>query len=172
VDNIPRPTVGLLNIGEEEIKGNERVKEAARLLSESDIINYAGFVEGNDIYEGKVDVVVCDGFIGNVALKSSEGVARMITHYLKQEFTRSLFTRLCALLARPILRAFRDKVDPRRYNGASLIGLQGIVVKSHGSADELSFANAISEARHEVAKNVPQRIGHELESLLVGRQLA
>lgn len=172
VDNIPRPTVGLLNIGEEEIKGNERVKEAARLLGESDIINYAGFVEGNDIYEGTVDVVVCDGFIGNVALKSSEGVARMISHYLRQEFTRSTFTRLCGLVARPVLRAFRDKVDPRRYNGASLIGLQGIVVKSHGSADELSFANAIGEAMREVAKNVPDRIGHQLESLLVGRQPA
>lgn len=172
VDNIPRPTVGLLNIGEEEIKGNERVKEAARLLGESDIINYAGFVEGNDIYEGTVDVVVCDGFIGNVALKSSEGVARMISHYLRQEFTRSVFTRLCGLAVRPVLRAFRDKVDPRRYNGASLIGLQGIVVKSHGSADEISFANAICEARREVTKDVPQRIGHQLESLLVGRQPA
>lgn len=168
VDNIERPTVGLLNVGQEEIKGNERVKETARLLAASDVINYAGFVEGNDIYEGTVDVVVCDGFVGNVALKSSEGVARMITHYLREEFTRSPLARLRALVARPVLRAFRDKVDPRRYNGASLVGLQGIVVKSHGSADELSFSHAITEAVREVIKDVPQRIGMQLELLLMG----
>ena len=170
VDNVPNPSVGLLNIGEEEIKGNERVKEAARLLSESGIINYAGFVEGNDIYEGSVDVIVCDGFIGNVALKTSEGVARMIAHYLRQEFMRSPITRLRGLAAKPVLRAFRDKVDPRRYNGASLIGLQGIVIKSHGSADEVSFASAISEAVREVTKDVPQRIGRQLEALLMERR--
>jgi glycerol-3-phosphate acyltransferase PlsX len=170
VDNIERPTVGLLNIGEEEIKGNENVKEAARLFAESGIINYAGFVEGDDIYKGTVDVVVCDGFIGNVALKTSEGVARMITHFLREEFTRSPLTRLIALLAKPVLRGFRHKIDPRRYNGASLIGLQGIVVKSHGSADEVSFANAIKEAVLEVRKNVPQRIGTQLETLLLARK--
>jgi glycerol-3-phosphate acyltransferase PlsX len=169
VDNNPNPSVGLLNIGEEEIKGNEQVKETARLLSESGIINYAGFIEGNDIYEGTVDVVVCDGFVGNVALKTSEGVARMITHFLKQEFMRSPVTRLRAALARPALRAFRHKIDPRRYNGASLLGLQGIVIKSHGSADAFSFANAIAEAAREVAKNVPQRIGSQIESLLTRR---
>lgn len=170
VDNIDSPTVGLLNIGQEEIKGNEKVKEAARLLAASEIINYAGFVEGNDIYEGTVDVVVCDGFVGNVALKTSEGVARMISHYLREEFTRTPLARLRALLARPVLRAFRDKVDPRRYNGATLIGLQGIVVKSHGSADQLSFTHAITEAVREIEKDVPQRIGFQLESILVGRQ--
>jgi glycerol-3-phosphate acyltransferase PlsX len=170
VDNIERPTVGLLNIGEEEIKGNENVKEAARLFAESGIINYAGFVEGDDIYKGTVDVVVCDGFIGNVALKTSEGVARMITHFLREEFTRSPLTRLIALLAKPVLRGFRHKIDPRRYNGASLIGLQGIVVKSHGSADEVSFANAIKEAVLEVRKNVPQLIGTQLETLLLARK--
>jgi glycerol-3-phosphate acyltransferase PlsX len=169
VDNIARPTVGLLNIGEEEIKGNERVKEAARLLSNSNI-NYVGFVEGNDIYAGAVDVVVCDGFIGNVALKSSEGVARMMAHFLRKEFERSLVTKLIGALAKPILGAFRDKVDPRRYNGASLIGLQGIVIKSHGSADVLAFANAIEEAVVEVEKDVPQRIGSQLEDLLHERQ--
>lgn len=170
VDNIERPTIGLLNIGEEEIKGNDNVKEAARLFAESGIINYAGFVEGDDIYKGTVDVVVCDGFIGNVALKTSEGVARMITHFLREEFTRSPLTRLIALLAKPILRRFRHKIDPRRYNGASLIGLQGIVVKSHGSADEIAFANAIKEAVLEVRKNVPQRIGTQLETLLLARK--
>ena len=170
VNNIERPTVGLLNIGEEEIKGNEGVKEAARLFAESGIINYAGFVEGDDIYKGTVDVVVCDGFVGNVALKTSEGVARMITHFLREEFTRTPLTKLIALLAKPVLRGFRHRIDPRRYNGASLIGLQGIVVKSHGSADEVAFANAIKEAVIEVQKNVPQRIGSQLETLLAARK--
>ncbi len=168
VDNLEHPRVGLLNIGEEEIKGNERVKEAARLLMESDI-NYVGFVEGDDIYRGTVDVVVCDGFVGNVALKTSEGVARMITAFMKQEFTRNPMTRLAGLLARPVLRALRDRIDPRRYNGASFIGLQGIVIKSHGSADTLSFSQAIREAMVEVEKDVPQRIGSQLESLLLER---
>ena len=168
VDNIERPTIGLLNIGEEEIKGNERVKEAARLFENSEL-NYAGFVEGDDIYEGKVDVVVCDGFVGNVALKTSEGVARMIGTFLKAEFGRSLFTKLAAVFARPILMALRNRFDPRCYNGASFIGLQGIVIKSHGSADRFSFANAIREAVVEVEKDVPQRIGSQLESLLLER---
>jgi glycerol-3-phosphate acyltransferase PlsX len=170
VDNNANPSVGLLNIGEEEIKGNEQVKETARLLSESGIINYAGFIEGTDIYQGTVDVVVCDGFVGNVALKTSEGVARMITHFLRQELMRTPLTRMSAAIARPSLRAFGDKIDPRRYNGASLLGLQGIVIKSHGSADELSFANAIKEAAREVAQNVPQRIGSQIESLLTQRR--
>ena len=168
VDNLPSPTVGLLNIGEEEIKGNERVKEAARMLTESDI-NYVGFVEGDDIYKGTVDVVVCDGFVGNVALKTSEGVARMITRFMKEEFTRTPMTRLAGLLARPVLRALRQRIDPRRYNGASLIGLQGIVIKSHGSADRLSLAQAIREAKVEVEKDVLQRIGCQLEALLLER---
>ncbi len=168
VDNIERPTVGLLNVGEEEIKGNERVKEAARMFENSDL-NYAGFVEGDDIYKGTVDVVVCDGFVGNVALKTSEGVARMISAFLKEEFTRSLLTKMAAVLARPVLMALRNRIDPRRYNGASFIGLQGIVIKSHGSADRFSFANAIREAVLEVEKDVPQRVGSQLESLLLER---
>ncbi len=169
VDNIERPRVGLLNIGEEEIKGNEIVKEAARMLAASDI-HYVGFVEGDDIYKGSVDVVVCDGFIGNVALKTSEGVAKMISHYMKQEFKRSLFTRSVALVAMPVLKAFRAKIDPRQYNGASLVGLQGIVIKSHGCADVFSFANAIKEAVTEVKKDVPQRIRKQLESFLTERR--
>ncbi len=170
VDNIDNPTVGLLNIGSEEIKGNERVKEAARLLSASHL-NYYGFVEGDDIFKGTVDVVVCDGFAGNIALKTSEGVARMLTFYMQREFKRTFFNKLGALMARPALNAFRKRVDPRRYNGASLLGLQGIVVKSHGSADAMAFEHAIDEAVVEVTKNVPQRISKQLESFLVERRV-
>jgi glycerol-3-phosphate acyltransferase PlsX len=169
VENNPSPTVGLLNIGEEEVKGNERVKEAARLLASSDL-NYIGFVEGDDIYKGTSDVVVCDGFVGNIALKTSEGVAKMITHYLKQAFKRNLFTRLAALIVMPVLKAFREKIDPRRYNGASLVGLQGIVIKSHGGADVLAYSCAIREAMMEVKKNVPERITKQLEMALAERQ--
>ena len=165
IDNIARPRVGLLNIGEEEMKGNERVKEAAQLLARSDI-HYVGFVEGDDIFKGSVDVVVCDGFVGNVALKASEGVAKMISHHVKAQFSRNLLTKLVALLALPVIKASRWKFDPRRYNGATLIGLRSIVVKSHGSADKLAFANAIKEAMTEVKKNVPARISEHLESLL------
>lgn len=169
VEEIERPTVGLLNIGSEEIKGNERVKETAQLLSNSNI-NYAGFVEGDDIFKGTVDVVVCDGFVGNVALKTCEGVAKMISHKMKQEFVRSPLTKLAALCAKPVLNAFRAKIDPRNYNGASFVGLNGIVVKSHGGADELSFETAIREAITEVEKDVPQLIGNQLESLLTEKR--
>lgn len=170
VDNIERPRVGLLNIGEEEMKGNEIVKEAARLLAATPDINYAGFVEGDDIYKGTVDVVVCDGFVGNVALKTSEGLAKMISHYMKQEFKRSLMTQFVGMLALPVLKAFRAKIDPRQYNGASLVGLQGIVIKSHGGADAFAFANAIKEAVLEVQKAVPQRISKQLEVFLLERR--
>ncbi|MEJ2566350.1 MAG: phosphate acyltransferase PlsX [Gammaproteobacteria bacterium] len=169
VDNMNRPTIGLLNIGAEEIKGNEQVKEAGRLLAASEL-NYVGFIEGDDIYAGTVDVVVCDGFVGNVALKTSEGVARMIRHYMEQSFRRTLWTKLVATLAVPVLKSFKDKIDPRQYNGASLLGLQGIVIKSHGGADVVAFANAIKEAVVEVRKNVPQRIARNLEELLVERR--
>jgi glycerol-3-phosphate acyltransferase PlsX len=170
VDNIEQPTVGLLNIGEEEIKGNERVKEAARVLSESNL-NYIGYVEGDGIYQGACDVVVCDGFIGNVMLKTSEGVAKMITHYMKQEFKRNPLTLLAGLIASPILKAFKKRVDPREYNGASLLGLQGIVIKSHGSADSYSFSKAIDVTVLEIEKNVPALITKQLESQLVERQV-
>ncbi|CAK0772044.1 putative phosphate acyltransferase [Gammaproteobacteria bacterium] len=168
VDGNLNPKVGLLNIGEEEIKGNEQVKEAARLLAASDL-NYIGFIEGNDIYVGTTDVVVCDGFMGNIALKTSEGVAQMITHYMKQEFTRSIFTRLAGFIARPVLKAFHASIDPRRYNGASLLGLRGIVVKSHGSADSFAFAQAIHAAIHEVRQAVLTRISEHLGALPVQR---
>jgi len=170
VDNIENPTVGLLNIGEEEIKGNERIKEAARLLTASNI-NYVGFIEGDDIYKGTVDVVVCDGFDGNVALKTTEGVARMISHYMRQEFMRTPWTKLAGLIARPVLKAFRSRIDPGRYNGATLIGLNGIIIKSHGSADVGAFATAIREAEIEIHKNVPQQIGHHVEQMLSERQV-
>jgi glycerol-3-phosphate acyltransferase PlsX len=169
VDNNPNPSVGLLNIGEEEIKGNDQVKQAAQLLAKSKL-NYYGFIEGDDIYKGVVDVVVCDGFVGNVALKTSEGVARMITHFMKQEFMRSPINKLVGLMARPVLKSFHQRIDPRKYNGASLVGLQGIVVKSHGSADVFAFAQAIREAIIEVRKNVPERIRANLESLLTERR--
>ncbi len=169
VDNIKRPTVGLLNIGEEEIKGNENVKEAAGILAASGL-NYVGYVEGDDIFKGTVDVVVCDGFVGNVALKSAEGLAKMVAHFLKVEFSRNIFTKMAALLAMPVLKALRGRIDPSNYNGASLVGLQGIVIKSHGNALRYAFAVAIKEAVLEAKKDIPTRIGKEIETILVERQ--
>lgn len=169
VDNNHQPRIGLLNIGEEEIKGNEQVKEAARLLAGSPL-NYSGYAEGDDIYKGTFDVIVCDGFVGNISLKTSEGVAKMIAHFIRQEFTRNPLTRLAALIALPVLRSFRRRIDPRRYNGASLLGLKGIVVKSHGSADVLSFANAIKVAAVEARESVPERISSRLQTFLENRQ--
>jgi glycerol-3-phosphate acyltransferase PlsX len=157
VDNIDRPRVALLNIGQEEIKGNEPVKQAAKLLAQSSL-NYVGYVEGDGIYKGLADVVVCDGFVGNVALKSSEGVAQMIGAFLREEFQRTALTRLAGLVATPVLRALRRRIDPREYNGASLLGLRGIVVKSHGGADRVAFRHAIDVALAEAEKNVPSRI--------------
>ena len=169
VHGLDNPRVGLLNIGEEEIKGNDQVKEAARLLAGSSL-NYIGFVEGNDIFKGGVDVVVCDGFVGNVALKTSEGVAKMVSHFMREAFSRNLLTKLAGAIAMPVLKAFRSRIDPRRYNGASLLGLRGIVIKSHGGADAFAFENAINVAVLEVEKAVPDRIDHLLEDLLTERQ--
>ncbi len=165
VDGIERPRVALLNIGSEAIKGNEQVKLAAPLLANSSL-NYIGFVEGNEIYTDKVDVVVCDGFVGNVSVKTSEGVARLVSHYLKEEFKRSLWNKLVGLVARPVLQAFGNRIDPRRYNGASLLGLKGVVVKSHGSADALAFANAINIALLEIGHNLPSMIADRLGETL------
>ncbi|MBI1732067.1 MAG: phosphate acyltransferase PlsX [Gammaproteobacteria bacterium] len=166
VNNVASPRVALLNVGAEEIKGNDMVKQAATLLSRSHL-NYIGFVEGSDIYSGKVDVIVCDGFTGNIAIKASEGVAEFISHHARAEFEKSAYGRIAALISMPILKAIRAKIDPRRYNGASLLGLRGIVVKSHGDADRISFAHAIEEAIAEVQKNVPDRIAARLEALLI-----
>lgn len=168
IDDSPSPRVGLLNVGAEAIKGNDMVKGAAKLL-EGGPINYIGFVEGDDIYKGAAEVVVCDGFVGNVALKSSEGVAKMIAHFMREEFTRGPLQRLAALAAMPVLKRLRARMDPRRYNGASLLGLQGIVIKSHGGADALSFGNAMDVALREVEKAVPRRIDRRLEMLLAER---
>ena len=170
VDNIDAPRVGLLNIGEEDNKGNEQVRQAAVLLAGSDL-NYIGFVEGDSIFLADVDVVVCDGFVGNIALKTGEGVAKLVHHFMLLEFQRNLLTRLTGLIARPVLRACWRKIDPRRYNGASLLGLQGIVIKSHGGADVLAFANAIKIAMLEVEKAVPQRINRHLATLHLERQV-
>jgi len=168
IENRPAPRIALLNIGEEEIKGNDRVKQTAVLLEQSSL-NYCGFAEGNDIYTGKFDVIVCDGFVGNVALKASEGVASMLASLARQEFKRNWLSKLSALAAAPVLRRLRERADPRRYNGASLLGLRGIVVKSHGGADAYSFGHAIDEAVLEVRKGVPERISSVLEQLLVNQ---
>ena len=170
IDGLDKPRVGLLNIGEEEIKGNDQVKEAARLLSDSSL-NYVGFVEGDGICKGSVDVVVCDGFVGNASLKTMEGLAKMVSHFMREEFKRNLLTKLAGLVAMPVLKAFRRRIDPRRYNGASLLGLRGIVIKSHGGADPLAFGNAIKVAIIEVQKAVPDRIDHLLEALLTDRHV-
>ncbi|MEN8820467.1 MAG: phosphate acyltransferase PlsX [Abyssibacter sp.] len=156
------PRVALLNIGEEEIKGNDAIREAGQRLADSDL-NYIGYVEGTDVFLGDVDVVVCDGFSGNVALKSSEGVAKLIGTLLREEFSRNALTKLSALAARPVLKSFARRIDPGNYNGASFVGLQGTVIKSHGSADENAFANAIRIALVETDYDVPRKI----ESLLV-----
>jgi len=167
-DSTEQPMVGLLNIGSEEIKGNLQVKEAAALLANSSL-NYIGYVEGDDIYSNKVDVVVCDGFVGNVSLKTSEGVARLVSLYLKQEFTLSPVNKLIGLLAKPILKSFGNRIDPRKYNGASLLGLKGVVIKSHGGADAVAFANAINIALLECENDLPsmisERMKHSLSSI-------
>ena len=165
VYGIREPRVGLLNIGEEEIKGNEKVKEAARLFNGSHL-NYIGFVEGNDIFSKDVDVVVTDGFVGNVSLKTMEGLAKLISQIIREEFRQTLFTRLRALIAMPVLHAIRRRLDPRHYNGASLLGLRGVVVKSHGGTDSVGFASAIRIAILEVQNRVPQRIGALMEEQL------
>jgi phosphate acyltransferase len=156
-------------VGQEAIKGNDQVKEANRLLKNS-LLNYIGYVEGDTIYCGDVDVVVCDGFVGNISLKASEGVAKMVSQLVRQEFGRNLVTRFSRLAAVPVLRAFSNRIDPRRYNGASLVGLQGVVIKSHGGADAFSFENAIQIARVEARKSVPQHIDKQLERLLTEKR--
>jgi phosphate acyltransferase len=158
----PDPRVGLLNIGSEDIKGNEVVREAGELLARSDL-NYIGFVEGNGIFTADVDVVVSDGFVGNVALKTMEGVAELIGSFLKQEFNRNPLRRLQGLAANSALNAIRAQVDPRRYNGASLVGLNGVVLKSHGAADKVAFETAVRTAIVEARKGVPVQIGKLLE---------
>jgi glycerol-3-phosphate acyltransferase PlsX len=161
------PTVGLLNIGEEAIKGSEIIKKAGELLrsaANAGDLNFFGNVEGDDIFKGTTDIVVCDGFVGNVALKTSEGLATMIGGFLRAEFSRNIFTKFAAIIAYPVLIAFKKRVDHRRYNGAALLGLRGLVFKSHGSADELAFSIALSRAydasRNKLLDRVQARIAH------------
>lgn len=161
VEGVAAPKVGLLNIGQEEIKGNEQVRQAHELLASSNL-NYIGYVEGDDVYLGDVDVVVMDGFVGNVALKTSEGVAKLLGRFLKRSFNESWLTRLSGIAALPVLNRFRRTYDPRRYNGASLLGLKGIVIKSHGGADRIAFENAIRIAEQEIHCNVPARIAEQV----------
>ena len=175
ISNQASPTVGLLNIGEEVIKGNEMIKRAGELLraaGRSGDLNFHGNVEGNDIFLGTTDIVVCDGFVGNVALKTSEGLAHMIGGFIKAEFSRSLLTRAAAVVAYPVLSAFKRRVDHRRYNGAALLGLRGLVFKSHGSADALAFETALSRAydaaRHGLLDKVRERIAHAAPLLALG----
>lgn len=169
------PSVGLLNIGEEAIKGSEIIRNAGELLrtaANAGDLNFFGNVEGNDIFKGTTDIVVCDGFVGNVLLKTTEGLATMIGGFLKAEFSRNIFTKIAALIAYPVLIAFKKRVDHRRYNGAALLGLRGLVFKSHGSADELAFANALSRAydasRNQLLERVQARIAHAAPVLLAG----
>ncbi len=166
VDNIKTPKVCLLNIGHEDIKGNELVKKTAVLLGQTKAINYAGYIEGDQIYEGDADVIVCDGFVGNVALKVSEGVAIFIRNLLKEGYARNWFTKFAAIISMPILKSLVKRIDPDRYNGACFVGLTGIVIKSHGGAKTQAFAHAIEEAIVQIEKNIPQRIGAEVEQLL------
>ena len=164
VEHIDRPTVGLLNIGEEDIKGNELVKETAERLKASGL-NFHGNVEGTDIFRGTTDVIVCDGFVGNVALKTSEGLVQMLYDFLKAEFTRGIFSKAAAAIAYPVLMRFKQRVDPRRLNGATLVGLKGVVVKSHGGADVLAFKCAIAKAHAEIVAGVLDRIAQRIASM-------
>jgi len=159
---IERPRVALLNIGVEDIKGNDTVREAAALLSAS-TLNYVGFIEGHDLFSGKADVVVTDGFTGNVALKTIEGAVGLVHYFLKRAFTRNWFAKLQAILASRVLKSLAMKMDSRHYNGATLVGLNGIVVKSHGSADSIAFQHAIDTAIVQVRNQLPQQIGKLLQ---------
>ena len=162
IEHIESPTVGILNIGQEDIKGNDQVKQAAQLLKTSHL-NFYGNVEGDDIFKGTTDVIVCDGFVGNAVLKAIEGTAKMIFSQIKGEFKRGLFSKLAALLSIPVFGRLRQRLDNRRYNGAALLGLRGVVFKSHGSADVFAFACAVERARGAVESNLLSKIIHSVE---------
>lgn len=166
IDNNPKPRVCLLNIGSEDIKGNELVKQSAEKLAAFKAIHYAGYLEADAIFSGNADVVVCDGFVGNIALKTSEGVVHFIKDLIKAAFMKNTFTKIIGLLAKPILKNSLSRIDPNRYNGAVLIGLQGNVIKSHGGATIPAFANAILSAMKIAERNVPEQIRHQVETLL------
>ena len=160
--NKKNPSVGLLNIGSEEIKGTEVIKEAYDLLKQSHL-NFFGNIEGDDIFKGTTDVVVTDGFVGNIALKTTEGLAHMLRNFLTQEYKKNVLTKVMALISLPVLKAFRRRVDPRRYNGASFLGLNGIVVKSHGGTDIFGFSCAIEAAIHEMENKILEKIKKQLK---------
>ncbi len=166
VEHINKPSVAVLNVGVEEIKGNDQVKRTAQLLDDCDVMNYVGYVEGNDFYSGQVDLIVCDGFVGNVALKSSEGLYKLIALVLQEAFRKNLWTKCIAILARPILRQLKHRMDPARYNGASLIGLNGIVVKSHGSASETAFQFALEQAALQVENRVVDLVREQISNFV------
>lgn len=167
VENIEHPKIGLLNIGSEDVKGNDQVKTAAKLLENSSL-NYIGYVEGDSLNAGhvKVDLIVADGFVGNIALKSIEGAAKMIGHSLKSAFTKNIFAKLAAFIAYPVLQSFKNSIDPRLYNGASFLGLRGLVIKSHGGADVLAFKTAIKLAEVEIKMDVIRKISEQVEHAL------
>ncbi|MBI1907308.1 MAG: phosphate acyltransferase PlsX [Rhodocyclales bacterium] len=164
IEHIDRPSVGLLNIGEEAIKGNDVVKQAAELLRRSGL-NFYGNIEGDDIFKGTTDVVVCDGFVGNVALKTTEGLVQMLGTFLREEFGRNVFTKAMALAALPVLKRFKHRIDHRRYNGAALVGLRGVVVKSHGSADAYAFEQAIFRAAEAASNRLIERISDRMAAM-------
>ncbi len=169
------PSVGLLNIGEEAIKGSETIKQAAELMraaAAAGLLRFHGNVEGNDIFKGTTDIVVCDGFVGNVALKTAEGLASMFVLFIKQEFTRNLFTRMAAIAALPVLNHFKDRVDHRRYNGAALLGLRGLVFKSHGSADAFAFEHALNRAYDAARNGLLERVHTRIVATLAALPMA
>ncbi|NTS77956.1 phosphate acyltransferase PlsX [Catenovulum sp. SM1970] len=163
------PRVALLNVGEEEIKGSDKIKRAAKLISEDQQINYVGYVEGNDIFSDKADVVVCDGFVGNVSLKACEGIAKLVAQSIKQAVGKSWVTRILSVFLLPILKKMYKQINPDQYNGASLLGVRGVVIKSHGNASIDGFRYAIKEAINEIEHQVPQRIEHQMENALNDR---
>ncbi|BAJ02517.1 phosphate acyltransferase PlsX [Shewanella violacea] len=167
VDNNPSPKVSLLNVGIEEIKGNDQVQQAGQLLQQSPQLNYVGFIEGNELFSGNVDVIVCDGFVGNITLKTSEGIAKLLVHQLEKGLKQGFFVRLMSKFIAPRINSVLNQMNPDHYNGASLIGLRGIVVKSHGSADESAYLQAINLAVTEAQRRLPQMIEERLESILL-----
>ncbi|RRJ84701.1 phosphate acyltransferase PlsX [Aestuariirhabdus litorea] len=164
---LPSPRIRLLNVGSEEMKGNEQVRLAARLIKHNEALNYQGFIEGSELFSGVCELIVCDGFVGNIALKTSEGVGRMLQHNLQQIATSSWYTRLASLLLKPYIEKLLHSGDPDRYNGASLLGLQGIVIKSHGQSDSKRIQQAIRQAMAEAKNNVPTLLNEHLEQLLI-----
>lgn len=170
INNIEQPKVALLNIGAEQIKGNEQVKEAAHLLQDSRLVNFVGYVEGDEIFAGHVDVIVCDGFVGNIALKTIEGTSNAVSSFVKRGFNKNIFTKLLGLISKPVFASIKKSINPDHYNGATLLGLNGIVVKSHGNAEISAFAKAIETAIKEVENNVPEQIRQKIAVLLQENQ--